>query len=35
MRWILGVFLAIGSIYYIVHYGFFSFLLRMILTPLP
>lgn len=37
-RWanvILVVVVVIGSIYYIAHYGFFTFLLRMILTPLP
>jgi len=29
------VFVAVGSVYYIAHYGFFTFLLRMIFSPLP
>jgi hypothetical protein len=29
------VFLVLGSVYYIAHYGFFSFLLRMIFSPVP
>jgi hypothetical protein len=32
---ILMVFVVLGSAYYIVHYGFFSFLLHMIFIPLP
>ena len=37
-RWaqlIWTVFLVLVSVYYIAHYGFFSFLLRMIFSPLP
>jgi len=37
-RWaklICGVFAVLGSVYYIAHYGFFTFLLRMIFSPLP
>jgi hypothetical protein len=34
-NWILMVFAVLGSGYYIAHYGFFSFLLRMIFSPLP
>jgi hypothetical protein len=37
-RWanlILGVLVVVGCVYYIAHFGFFSFLLRMIFTPLP
>jgi hypothetical protein len=29
------MFTVLGSVYYIAHYGFFSFLLRMIFSPLP
>jgi hypothetical protein len=29
------VFVAVGSVYYIAHYGFFTFLLKMIFSPLP
>jgi hypothetical protein len=32
---ICAVFAVFGSVYYIAHYGFFSFLLRMIFTPVP
>jgi len=28
-------FAVLGSVYYIAHYGFFSFLLRMIFSPVP
>jgi hypothetical protein len=34
-QWILMVFVAVGSVYYIAHYGFFTFLLKMIFSPLP
>ena len=37
-RWaklILMVFVAVGCVYYIAHYGFFIFLLKMIFSPLP
>jgi hypothetical protein len=37
-RWanlILGVFAVVACVYYIARYGFFSFLLRMIFSPLP
>jgi hypothetical protein len=37
-RWanvILMVSAVLASVYYITHYGFFSFLLRMIFSPLP
>jgi nitrate reductase NapE component len=37
-RWaqlILLVFVAVGSVYYIAHYGFLTFLLKMIFSPLP
>jgi hypothetical protein len=37
-RWanlILMTFVALGSVYYIAHFGFFSFLLHMIFSPLP
>ena len=37
-RWVnsvLMVFALLGSVYYIVHYGFISFLLRMIFSPVP
>jgi hypothetical protein len=37
-RWanlMLMAFVALVSVYYIAHYGFFSFLLRMIFSPLP
>jgi len=30
---ILMVFAIVGSVYYIAHYGFLSFLLRMIFSP--
>jgi hypothetical protein len=26
---------ALGCVYYIAHYGFFTFLLRMIFSPVP
>jgi hypothetical protein len=29
------VFAVLGSVYYIAHYGFFSFLLHMIFSPVP
>jgi hypothetical protein len=32
---ILAVLVGVGSVYYVVKYGFFSFLLRMIFSPLP
>jgi len=34
-KFILVVLLVLGSAYYIAHYGFFSFLLRMIFSPVP
>jgi hypothetical protein len=34
-KFILMVFAVLGSVYYIAHYGFFSFLLRMIFSPVP
>jgi hypothetical protein len=32
---ICAVFVVLGTVYYIAHYGFLSFLLRMIFTPVP
>ena len=29
------LFVAVGSVYYIAHYGFFTFLLKMIFSPVP
>jgi hypothetical protein len=29
------LFAAVGSVYYIAHDGFFTFLLKMIFSPLP
>jgi hypothetical protein len=29
------VFAVLGSVHYIAHYGFFSFLLHMIFSPVP
>jgi nitrate reductase NapE component len=37
-RWaqlVLMAFLVMVSVYYVARYGFFSFLLRMIFSPLP
>ena len=34
-KYILMVFAVLGSVYYIAHYGFFSFLLHMFLSPVP
>jgi hypothetical protein len=31
----LVVLLVLGCVYYIAHYGFFSFLLHMIFSPMP
>jgi hypothetical protein len=35
VKFILMVLTVLGSVYYIAHYGFFSFLLRMIFSPVP
>ena len=35
VKFILMVFAVLGSVYYITHYGFFSFLLHMIFSPVP
>jgi hypothetical protein len=32
-KFILMVLTVLGSVYYIAHYGFFTFLLRMIFSP--
>jgi hypothetical protein len=32
---ILGILAVLGSVYYIANYGFFTFLLRMIFSPVP
>ena len=34
-QWILMLFAAVGSVYYIAHYGVLIFLLKMIFSPLP
>jgi hypothetical protein len=34
-KFILTVFTLLGSVYYIAHYGFFSFLLHAIFSPAP
>ena len=35
VKYILAFLTVIGSGYYIAHYGFLSFLLRMIFSPVP